>query len=138
MQGVEVLHTSEDGLDRFLYASVGDDRNGSAVTVVSAFARLGLDPWKEAAELAVLGQEAARVRLGTLLSRFKDVPALGLEHGAVAERLALLLPERLSHRVSKLVGPKTSKSSRIPIVWSLAFLFVILALARVFFLAHSG
>ncbi|MBU2532228.1 MAG: hypothetical protein KKB37_05780 [Alphaproteobacteria bacterium] len=76
----------------FLHATVGKDRNGHVVTVLSTLARLGLDPWKEAAELAALGGDAARSRLGLLLSRFRDVPALGHDHGSVARELTLLLP----------------------------------------------
>ncbi|MGB3315283.1 MAG: hypothetical protein WBB85_12785 [Albidovulum sp.] len=48
--------------EQFLYASVGEDRNGYAVTVLSALARLVLDPWKETAELVTLGRDAARAR----------------------------------------------------------------------------
>lgn len=49
--------------ERFLYASVGEDRNGHVVTVLSTLARLGLDPWKETAHLVALGRDAARDRL---------------------------------------------------------------------------
>ena len=34
--------------DRFLYASVGDDNNGMPLTVLSALARMDVDPWEEA------------------------------------------------------------------------------------------
>ncbi|MGC8202652.1 hypothetical protein ACP2AV_08105 [Aliiroseovarius sp. PTFE2010] len=78
---------------RFLYAPVGEDRNGYAVTVLSTLARLGLDPWKETAGLVGLGREAARARLGVLLARFRDVPALASDHGRVARDLSQLLPE---------------------------------------------
>jgi hypothetical protein len=43
----------------FLYASVGEDKAGIELTVLSALARLGLDPWKEAARLADLPRAAA-------------------------------------------------------------------------------
>jgi hypothetical protein len=76
----------------FLYAPVGEDRNGQIVTVLSTLARLGLDPWKEAAALAALGRDAASSRLGLLLSGFRDVPALGRDHLSVARELAGLLP----------------------------------------------
>ncbi|TNF19830.1 MAG: hypothetical protein EP318_13055 [Rhodobacteraceae bacterium] len=45
------------------------------------------------AELATLGHDAAQVRLGLLLSQFRDVPALGRDHGKVARDLSLLLPD---------------------------------------------
>ena len=43
----------------FLYASVGEDKAGIELTVLSALARLGLDPWNEAARLANLPHAAA-------------------------------------------------------------------------------
>ena len=88
-----VLTPHPPEFERFLYAAVGEDRNGYVVTVLSALARLGLDPWTETAELARLGREAARLRLGKSLSRLRDVPALLTDHGTVARDLSLLLPQ---------------------------------------------
>jgi hypothetical protein len=46
----------------FLFAAVGEERIGVPLTVLSALARLGFDPWQEAARLADLPREtAARV-----------------------------------------------------------------------------
>lgn len=87
-----VLDPHDHDFDRFLHASVGEDRKGNGVTVLSALARLHLDPWQEARDLASLGQEAAGARLGSLLSRLRDVPALQQDDGAVAQDLAGLLP----------------------------------------------
>ena len=66
MADPNVLNPHPPEFDRFLHASVGEDRNGYVVTVLSTLARLGLDPWKETAELVTLGRDAARARLGTL------------------------------------------------------------------------
>ena len=88
-----VLNTHPPEFERFLYASVGKDRNGNVVTLLSAFARLGLDPWSETAELVKLGHETARARLSTLLARFRDVPALASDHYKIAGDLSFLLPE---------------------------------------------
>ena len=38
--------------DDFLYAPIGEDRNGMLLSVLSALARLDIDPWQEAAKLA--------------------------------------------------------------------------------------
>ncbi|MBI1416906.1 MAG: hypothetical protein GC146_06765 [Limimaricola sp.] len=80
--------------ERFLYAPVGEDNNGYVVTVLSTLARLGLDPWNETADLVASGRDAARLRLGALLSKSGDVPALEADHGRVADELSLLLPQR--------------------------------------------
>lgn len=138
MPEVEVLNPQGSDFDRFLYASVGEDRDGSTVTVVSVLARLGFDPWKEAAALTVLGREAACSKLAEELSGFKDVPSLALDYAAVAERLSLLLPERLSRRPSKLAGAPPSKGLPISIGWIVAILFALFVLVRIYFLANSG
>jgi hypothetical protein len=89
------LRQTATPLDRFLHASVGDDRNGNPVTVLSTFARLGLDPWEEASDLARLTPDKARLRLGGRLARFRDVAASG--SGATVQRLLDLLPQRASN-----------------------------------------
>lgn len=89
------LHSAPSDCDRFLFAPVGEDKNGYVVTVLSAFARLGLDPRKEASDLAGLSRPAARERLDRLLAGFLDVPALRQGHWLTAERLASLLPEQM-------------------------------------------
>jgi hypothetical protein len=85
----------QDGtpFDRFLYASVGEDWNGNDVTVLSTLARLGVDPWSEAADLSDLERDDARARLGALLSRFNDVPVLVREYVPITARLLELLPK---------------------------------------------
>ena len=43
----------------FLYAPIGADRNEMPLSVLSALARLDIDPWKEAAELSELPTDTA-------------------------------------------------------------------------------
>jgi len=115
--------------ERFLYAPVGEDRNGFVVTVLSTMARLGLDPWNETAELAMLGRDAARLRLGLLLAKVRDVPALGTDHGAVAQELSLLLPERPHLLPINRAGASEGSKRPIPtgLFWAvLAILFVLM------------
>jgi len=74
-----VLNPHPPEFERYLYASVGEARNGYVVTVLCTLARLGLDPWKEAAELVTLGRDASRARLGTMLAdsgTFRRSPAI--------------------------------------------------------------
>jgi len=78
--------------DAFLYAPLGEDRNGQTVSVLSALARLGLEPWEAASDLAGLNLAEARSRLDALLVRFGDVPVLAQDHAAIARRLVDLLP----------------------------------------------
>lgn len=106
MTRTDILSPNPTEFERFLYASVGEDRQGSAVTVLSARARLNLDPWKEAAELAALGRDATATRFGLLLSRVLDVPELGQDHGSVGKDLTRLLPE-ITARLGS-TGPATT------------------------------
>jgi hypothetical protein len=48
--------------DEFLCAPIGADRNGTGLSVLSALARLNVDPWQEATSLARMPREAAVVR----------------------------------------------------------------------------
>jgi hypothetical protein len=88
--------------DAFLFASLEEQGNGKPTSVLSVLARLDIDPWHEAAELARMPRGDARQRLTTLLSQ----PAVTLElssgPAAIAERLVKLLPRGLrSNAVSQ-------------------------------------
>ncbi len=133
-----VLNPHPPEFDRFLYASVGEDRNGYAVAVLSTLARLGLDPWKETADLVTLGRDGARARLAALLAQFRDVPALASNHGRIARDLSQLLPEGLAsgslkRAASTVTGdrPGTSKA-----IW--AVLAIIFLLLQMFMVGGSG
>ena len=128
-----VLNPHPPEFERFLYASVGEDRNGYVVTVLSTLARLGLDPWNETAELVTLGREAARARLGILLARSRDVPALVSDYAGVARDLSQLLPEgqtsgSLKRVASTVVDGRPGTSGAIWAVLAIVFvLFQLLA-----------
>jgi hypothetical protein len=76
----------------FLFARVGEDRNDTPLSVLSALARLNLDPWQEAAELAQLPRESATQRLASSIAALADGPPTHLEYGIIAARLIALLP----------------------------------------------
>lgn len=78
--------------ERFLFAPVGEDRRGASVTVLSMLARLGVDPWGEASDLARLPDGAARQRLESLMDRFHDVTTHVADRGRVVSRLVAFLP----------------------------------------------
>jgi hypothetical protein len=136
--------TSMDGyrqggtpFDTFLYASVGEDRNGNVVTVLSTLARLGVDPWSEAADLSDLTRDDARTRLGALLTRFNDVPALVREHGPITARLLDLLPKASSRQaVQGAVLSVPAIASRMGPI--LAILMLVFWLVQTFFLGTDG
>lgn len=78
----------------FLFAPIGEESNNTVLTVLSAFARLGTDPWQEAARLAQLPREAAAQNLKSIIARLPDGSWGPSEAGPIAVRLVKLLPGR--------------------------------------------
>jgi hypothetical protein len=78
--------------DAFLFATVDEEKNGMLLSVLSALARLGVDPWQEAAKLAQLPEETATRRLTTLLEALPDAAPVHRDPVTVAARLIGLLP----------------------------------------------
>lgn len=142
MTRMDDLRMAATPVDPFLYASVGEDRNGNLVTVLSALARLGLDPVDAAAELSRMTQEEARSRLGGLLAGFGDIPALGQDTGAITLRLIDLLP-RSSGRQAAQAAPPAGSSPPTPgessgIGRMLAIFLLILFIFQAFFSGSDG
>jgi len=100
--------------ERFLGAAVGEDARGTDVTVRSMFARLGVDPWSEASELASLPEGPARKRLEALLERFIDVPTGKPDQSSIAMNLLSFLPRKVKIKVAAPDGTITQRPS-----WSL-------------------
>jgi hypothetical protein len=121
--------------DGFLYATLGEDSRGHAVSVLSALARLQLDPWDEAADLADLPRTRAQTRLEGLLARFADVPALARD--SAARRLVALLPQSSGRAASPVAAglPTGLLSVLGPVV---ALLLLVWMLAQVFLLGVPG
>ncbi len=73
-------------LDPFLVAPIGEERNGTPLSVLSALARLDKDPWQEAATLTAMTIQDATLRLTSLLSNAANPP----EPAEIARVVALL------------------------------------------------
>jgi hypothetical protein len=81
-------------VNRFLFAEVGVELNGSALTVLSVLARLGADPWSEALAWAKLPKSAIVDRLAERIAQMPLCPQALMEARATASRLVLLLPSQ--------------------------------------------
>jgi hypothetical protein len=79
-------------LNAFLFADVGVESNGSALTVLSVLARLGQDPWAEATRLANMPKPAAAGCLSQCIGEMPLSPQDIAESRAIACRLVRLLP----------------------------------------------
>ena len=90
----------EPRFNDFLFASVGEDRSGMPLSLLSALARLDLDPWAEAARLAALPGEAAIEQLSALISPHAAGFEAPLDPAAIAARLIALLPPQSSRGTS--------------------------------------
>ena len=92
-------------LDAFLFASIGKDESGMSLSVASALARLGSDPWIEAERLAGMPQAMAADALAAMLARIPKAGWKPSESRALAGRLVQLLPRS----VAKPSTPEGSK-----------------------------
>jgi hypothetical protein len=81
------------GFNAFLFAPIGLDRFGNSLSVVSAFARLDLDPWQEAGRLAILQGDAAVQKLSGMLLKFPEAGVSLSDQLKTAQRLVALLPK---------------------------------------------
>ena len=96
--------------DKFLCAPIGADRNGTGLSVLSALARLNVDPWQEATSLARMPREAAVVRLTALIDALPKEGTFGIPTTIAADLVALLprgnsLNVRSSVRLFAPAGP---------------------------------
>ena len=92
-------------LDAFLFASIGREESGMSLSVASALARLGSDPWIEAERLAGMPQAMAADALASIIARIPKTSWKPSESRAIAARLVQLLPRS----VTKPSTPKGSK-----------------------------
>ena len=80
--------------DKFLFATIGEEKNETPLSVLSTLARLEKDPWQEAARLTELPKHQAAQGISTLLAALPGGPWTASECNSVAARLVELLPQR--------------------------------------------
>ena len=104
----------------FLFASIGLEGNGMPLSVVSALARLEIDPWQEAARLSDLPEDRAVAALDHLIRR---LPAPGWDQAEtrnIAARLIELLPHRAAPAGPAAAPSGSGKPRSRALVWLLA------------------
>lgn len=85
----------------FLHAEVGEENSGTKLTVLTALTRLGVDPWQEAARLADLPRDVAVTALAASIARLPEGNWKIADAGAIAMRLAGLLPGHSSAPIAQ-------------------------------------
>lgn len=101
------------------------------LSVVSALARLNVDPWQEAANLAQLPGTTATRRLISLIAALPDKPMTHLDPGTNAARLIAHLPRRVGLNTPSAAAPRSVSipavtQSRIALY--MAFILVVVVL----------
>jgi hypothetical protein len=115
-------------MDPFLFADVGEEVDGIPLSVLSALARLGLDPRTEAARLSHLTSKTAASQLARLFARLPDRPWTPPEIRRIASKLVELLPappkggEKNDHVTSVANRKLSSKAPRHLFYLALALL----------------
>jgi hypothetical protein len=115
--------------DDFLYAPIGEDSNGMLLSVLSALARLDVDPWQEAAKLARLPGETAIQDLASLIAALPDRPSAELDTRTTAARLIALLPRRASYKIQsreRQLGVGAITYSRV-VIYAIFMVFLLSA-----------
>ncbi len=79
--------------DAFLFAPIVDESGVMRLSVLSALARMDVDPWEEAARLATLSTSDAERSLVSILDLFPGHPPSSPETDVLAARLVALLPK---------------------------------------------
>jgi hypothetical protein len=118
--------------DDFLLAPICEDNNGMLLSVLSALARLDVDPWEVAATLARLPGATATQKLASLIEALPDGPSVRPDSGTIAARLISLLPRRVgfgvpSHPTLPGVGPITKSPVIRYLIFYVIFTLIMLA-----------
>src|SRR5262249_47474863 len=115
--------------NEFLYAPIGSENNGMTLSVLTALARLNIDPWEEAAELSKLPKESAAQRLASLIARIPAGPPTQADCDKIADRLIEFLPRPHSSNVSLVENAPGSRSINptVPIMIAAALAALLIA-----------
>ena len=126
---------------KFLFAPVGAEIAGMPLTVISALARLGLDPWEEAERLSSLGNREAVEQLARLIAEVpgsvRPLPEARVLAGGLVGLLVKHGPSRTSAPQIQIRpryrAPTLPKRAQFWVVC-----FVLAAAALVSAAAHGG
>jgi hypothetical protein len=136
MPSSDAFALKNSGLNEFLFAEVGKEVNGSPLTLLSVLARLGQDPWTEAARLTRLPKAALIDSLSNSISQMPLCPQALTEVRSTAARLILLLPSQVLSPLKRETN--TVRKSSVPGWVPLAVFAAVLALGIAFEMIPSA
>jgi len=108
MSRTDVFALKDTGLNLFLFAEVGVESNGSMLTVLSVLARLGEDPWAQAAQWVSLPKPDIIDRLAHSIAQMPLPPRALRDARQTAARLSGLLPTQIIKPNRSNAAPPTS------------------------------
>lgn len=108
--------------EAFLFAPIGEERNGMTLSVLSGLSRLEVNPWDEAAQLSQLPKERAIAALDRRIAQLPLGVWLLSDTAAIATRLVDLLPKHNPHpRANPVAAPTDGKTPSPPLMlWLIA------------------
>jgi len=114
--------------NEFLFALIGTEGNGMPLSVVSALARLEMDPWQEAARLSTLPRELAAAALDRLIGRLPPGSWSQTDTPTIAARLVELLPYRTAAALREPAPGLRRKAVPTALLWLLVAMLAAAAL----------
>lgn len=106
-------------LNDFLFTSIAHDENGMHLTMLSALARSGVDPWEEAASLAALSRENATQKVVQMLAGLHNGPAPGDQTASLAAKLVAQLHSSSHPKLKPVASTRaSSRVDELPLVFS--------------------
>jgi len=114
----------------FLFASIGEEKNGIQLTLLSALTRLGLDPWGEAARLSALPEQAAARALAAAIALLPEGDWKASDSPAIAARLMNCLPKHRTPAAQAL--PRARGRTKIDARTATLLVCAVLAAALLF------
>jgi hypothetical protein len=130
MSNSNAFALKNSGLNDFLFAEVGSEINGSRLTILSMLARLGKDPWAEAARLARLPKSSTIDDLANSISKMPLGPQALTDARSTAARVMLLLPSQVQSISGGASQP--AETSAVPPWIPLAAFLALIAFGIVF------
>jgi hypothetical protein len=124
------LNQLDTSFNDFLFATIGEEQSGMRLSVASALARRGLDPWTEAIRLASLPRAKASEALAAVIAAVPSPRWMPSEAANIATRLSLLLP--VSGALMPVAEAKPS-NHRAKAVGRLLWLFYLIVIAAALF-----
>jgi hypothetical protein len=130
-------------LNDFLFTPVANDANGMHLTMLSALARSGVDPWDEAARLATLSREVATENVVQMLAGVPNGPSPGDQTASMAASLVAQLHSSTTPRLKPVLSANApSRGDELPLLsfatipapvrWTIYVLAAVLLVAIVY------